>query len=84
MNDFRKKVIKDTSDKKKNNYALDIGKCIKVKDSLKTFQIIGINERKKICWIREWPLNFKSYKTFELATNKIILSTFCQLSEDNF
>jgi len=31
------------------------GACVKIKGSKKTFQIIGINIAKEICWVREWP-----------------------------
>ena len=56
---------------------LNIGSCIKIENSNKTFQIIGINNKKSIFWIREWPLNFESYQTFGLSTNKIKISTVC-------
>ena len=56
---------------------LNIGSCIKIENSNKTFQIIGINNNKSIFWIREWPLNFESYQTFGLSTNKIKISTVC-------
>ena len=56
---------------------INLGSCIKIKNSNKFFQIIGINQKKKVCWIREWPLNYDSYKTFELSVNKIIISTIC-------
>ena len=56
---------------------INIGSCIKIKNSLKTFQIIGINQKKTICWVREWPLCHEGYQTFELSIHKIILSTLC-------
>ena len=28
------------------------GACVKIKNSNKTFQVIGINKDKKICWFR--------------------------------
>ena len=28
------------------------GACVKIKNSNKTFQVIGINIDKKICWVR--------------------------------
>ena len=31
------------------------GACVKIKNSNKTFQVIGLNIGKKICWVREWP-----------------------------
>jgi len=31
------------------------GACVNIKNSNKTFQIIGINICKEICCVREWP-----------------------------
>ena len=53
------------------------GACVKIKNSNKTFQVIGINIGKKICWVREWPFSFKSKKTFALEISKITLQIFC-------
>ena len=32
------------------------GACVKIKNSNKTFQVIGLNISKEICWVREWLL----------------------------
>ena len=61
---------------------IDIGKCIKIINSKKNYQVIGINPKKDICWVREWPLNFSCYKTFQLSINKITLSTVCEIKEN--
>ena len=53
------------------------GACVKIKNSNKTFQVIGINIDKKICWVREWPFAFNSKKTFALEISQITLQTFC-------
>ena len=53
------------------------GACVKIKNSNKTFQVIGINLDKKICWVREWPFAMHSKKTFALETSQIILQIFC-------
>ena len=53
------------------------GACIKIEDSDKTFQIIGINLDKKVCWVREWPFACDSKKTFALEIDQITLQTFC-------
>ena len=58
---------------------IDIGKCIKIINSEKNYQVIGFNPNMNICWVREWPLNFCSYKTFELPINKIIISSSCEI-----
>ena len=53
------------------------GACVKIKNSNKTFQVIGINMGKKICWVREWPFACDSKKTFALEINQITLQIFC-------
>ena len=53
------------------------GACVRIKNSNKTFQVIGINIDKKICWVREWPFTFNSKKTFALEINQITLQIFC-------
>ena len=53
------------------------GACVKIKNSQKTFQVIGINPKIKVCWIREWPFDLEVNRTFSLKINQIILQTFC-------
>ena len=53
------------------------GACVKIKNSNKTFQVIGINTANKICWVREWPFVIESNKTFALKINQITLQIFC-------
>ena len=53
------------------------GACVKIKNSNKTFQVIGINIGKKICWGREWPFDFNSKKTFPIEINHITMQIFC-------
>ena len=57
------------------------GACVKIKNSPKTFQVIGINPKSKVCWIREWPFALEVKKTFSLEINQITLQTFCCNSE---
>ena len=70
----------------KNNYKFksnDIcenlykGACVKIKNSQKTFQVIGINPKSKVCWLREWPFSLEVNKTFSLEINQIYLQTIC-------
>ena len=70
----------------KNNYKIkpcDIyeklykGACIKIRNSKKTFQVIGINPKGKVCWIREWPFDLSVNKTFSLEINQIKVQTVC-------
>ena len=53
------------------------GACVKIKNSNKTFQVIGINIVKKICWVREWPFACNSKKTFPLEISHITMQIFC-------
>ena len=53
------------------------GACVKIKNSNKTFQVIGINIGKEICWVREWPFAYNSKKTFALEISQITLQIFC-------
>ena len=53
------------------------GACVKIKNSQKTFQVIGFNPASDVCWLREWPLNVNGEKTFSLELNQITLQTFC-------
>ncbi len=53
------------------------GACVKIKNSNKTFQVIGLNICKKICWVREWPFACDSEKTFALEISQITLQIFC-------
>ena len=56
---------------------IKIGECIKIKNSKKTFQIVGLNFKRNICWVREWPLKNNNHNTFELSVNNILIPTFC-------
>ena len=53
------------------------GACVKIKNTNMTFQVIGINQDKKICWVREWPFDCNSKKTFALEMSQITLQIFC-------
>ena len=53
------------------------GACIKIKNFDNTFQVIGLNQEKKICWVREWPVNCNSKKTFALIISQITIQVLC-------
>jgi len=53
------------------------GACVKIKNNNKTFQVIGMNIDKNICWVREWPFASNSKKTFALEISQISLQIFC-------
>ena len=53
------------------------GACVKIKNSNKTFQVIGLNIGKKICWVREWPFALNSKKTFAVEMSQITIQVLC-------
>jgi len=53
------------------------GACVKIKNSNKTFQVIGLNIGKEICWVREWPFACNSIKSFALEISHITLQILC-------
>ena len=65
--------LSDINFKGANN--IKIGKCIKIKNSKKIFQIVGLNDKRKICWVREWPIKNSAYVTFQLSVNNILIPT---------
>ena len=73
-----KKNIETSNEIKKYIY---IGKCIKIINSEKNYQVIGFNPKLNICWVREWPLNFCRYQTFELSINKILVTSSCEIKK---
>ena len=73
LKDKRKNSFSDINFKEENN--IKIGKCIKIKNSKKTFQIVGLNDKRKICWVREWPIKNSAHDTFQLSVNNILIPT---------
>ena len=53
------------------------GACVKIKNNKNTFQVIGLNQDKKICWVREWPFDYNSKKTFALNISQITIQVLC-------
>ena len=74
LKDSKNKYKFNPNDICKNLYK---GACVKIKNSQKTFQVIGINPKSKVCWIREWPFDLELNKTFSLEINQITVQTFC-------
>ena len=69
----------DINFKGENN--IKIGKCIKIKNSKKIFQIVGLNDKRKICWVREWPIKNSANATFQLSVNNILIPTIYSLKK---
>ena len=77
------KLLENKKENKKENNNLVCseklykGACVKIKNNNNTFQVIGLNQEKKICWVREWPFNCNSKKTFALNTSQIMVQVLC-------
>ncbi len=73
------KLLENTNENNNSNFSENLfkGACVKIKNSNKTFQVIGLNIGKKICWVREWPFAYNSKKTFALDVSQITLQIFC-------
>ena len=52
------------------------GACVKIKNSNKTFQVIGLNISKEICWVREWPFACNSKKNICFRNTSNNLTNF--------
>ena len=76
---IKSKLLENKNDNKNLIFCEDLykGACVKIKNNKKTFQVIGINLKKKICWGREWPVDYNSKKTFALEMSQITLQIFC-------
>ncbi len=82
LKDKSKDSFSDTNSRGANN--IKIGKCIKIKNSKKTFQIVGLNDKRKICWVREWPIKNSAHVTFQVSVNNILIPTIYRLkNKDN-
>ena len=79
MNRIKYKLKKNIYPSKEINTYIEIGKCIKIIDCEKNYQVIGFNPKINICWVREWPLKSCRYVTFELPINKIIVTSSCEI-----
>ena len=70
LKDKSNSSLSDINFKVENN--IKIGKCIKIKNSKKIFQIVGLNNKRNICWVREWPIKNSAHVTFQLSVNNIL------------
>ncbi len=53
--------------------ALHQGDCVQLIDDKNLFQIIGIDNEHKKCWVRQWPLLPKGSPVFEISIQQIEL-----------
>ena len=71
----------DINFKRANN--IKIGKFIKIKNSKKIFQIVGLNDKRKLCWVREWPIKNNAHVTFQVSVNNILIPTIYGIKGKN-
>ena len=79
LKDKSNKNLNDINFKRAHN--IKIGKCIRIKNSKKTFQIVGLNDKRKICWVREWPIKKNAHVTFQLSVNNILIPNIYSLKK---
>ncbi len=63
--------VKDVNQKME----LHQGDCIKLRNGEDLFQVIGIDNEHKRCWIRQWPLLPKGSPVFEVSLQQISLNS---------
>tara|TARA_Y100001968_G_scaffold333661_1_gene398136 strand:+ start:70436 stop:70657 length:222 start_codon:yes stop_codon:yes gene_type:complete len=62
-----------SSNIKENNKCVHQGDCIHLKNDKDLFQVIGIDNNHKKCWVRRWPLLTEGSPVFEISTNQIVV-----------
>ena len=77
MKNLKLKEIKNEDNSKSFFGRLYKGACVKIQNSQKTYQVIGINPENKICWLREWPFLPENQRTFALEMSQIKLQIYC-------
>ena len=82
MNSTKYKLKKNIDSYDEIKKFIYVGKCIKIINSEKNYQVIGFNPKINICWVREWPLNSFRNQTFELTLNKITVTSSCEIKSE--
>ena len=67
-----KNVIEKTKKETENN--INQGDCVYLKNQKELFQVLGIDNSYKKCWVREWPLNPNGSPVFEISIKQIALN----------
>ena len=50
---------------------LQQGDCIQLTNQEEFFQVIGVDDKHKKCWVRQWPLLPSGSPVFEISTKDI-------------
>ena len=64
-----KNVIEKT--RKEVEKSINQGDCVYLKNQQELFQVLGIDNAYKKCWVREWPLNPNGSPVFEISIKQV-------------
>ena len=64
-----KNVIEKASKEAGKN--INQGDCVYIKNQEELFQVLGIDNAYKKCWVREWPLNPNGSPVFEISIKQV-------------
>lgn len=63
-----------------NPMALHQGDCIQLQRDPDTYQVIGIDDRQRRCWVRRWPLQRQGGSpVFEVSLEVVETGADCSL-----
>tara|TARA_B100000700_G_scaffold288598_1_gene345230 strand:+ start:10307 stop:10540 length:234 start_codon:yes stop_codon:yes gene_type:complete len=67
------KSTKGIIEKTKKNIPKTInqGDCVYLKNKEKLFQVLGVDNSYKKCWVREWPLTTNGSPVFEISLQQV-------------
>ena len=57
--------------RKETEKNINQGDCVYLKNQEELFQVLGIDNSYKKCWVREWPLNPKGSPVFEISIKQV-------------
>ena len=64
-----KNVIERTREEVEKN--INQGDCVYLKNQEELFQVLGIDNAYKKCWVRKWPLNPNGSPVFEISIQQV-------------
>ena len=64
-----KNVIEEARKETEKN--INQGDCVYLKNQEELFQVLGIDNEYKKCWVRKWPLNHNGSPVFEISIKQV-------------
>ena len=64
-----KNIIEKTRKETEKN--INQGDCVYLKNQEELFQVLGIDNVSKKCWVRKWPLNSNGSPVFEISISQV-------------